>query len=106
MAGRTSTPNPSANNNGVKFKVKKPLSNSAREIRNAILRDYFGYTESDIKELDAKMPGKFFICVDGSSGNQEMTPDQVKGWMPDPADGMISVPLNDYWITNLTAFRK
>lgn len=105
MAGKTSSPHFSANGSEVKIKIKKPAVNTARAVRDAILRDYFGYTETDIKELDAQMPGKFFICVEGGNGNQEMTPEQVRGWLPD-SDGTISVTLNDYWLKNLPAFRE
>ncbi len=81
MAGRTSSPNTSAKDGTFKVKVKKPALgsvNSARQIRDAILRDYFGYTESDIKELDAQKPGGFFI-YEKSNPKKEMTDEQVKG---------------------------
>jgi hypothetical protein len=105
MAGKTSSQLSPANDNGETIRIKKPLSNSAREIRDSILRDYFGYTENDIKQLDAQMPGKFYMCAVGGDGNREMTPEQVKGWAPD-SDGMISVTLNDYWLKNLRLFRE
>lgn len=54
-------------NGGVKIRIKKPLSNGAREIRDAILRDHFGFTDNDIKELDAQMPGKFEIVKEGTN---------------------------------------
>lgn len=105
MAGKTSSQLSPANDNGEKIRIKKPLSNSAREIRNSILGEYFGYTENDIKELDVQMPGKFYICAVGSDGNREMTFEQVRGWLPD-SDGMISITLNDYWLKNLRLFRE
>jgi len=111
MAARGSSPYFLANDNqvevktGVEVKVKKPSSNSAREIRDAILRDYFGFTKVDIEALDAQMPGKFFIVEKGDKSGKEMTAEQVRTWMPD-ANGMISMSLNDYWLKNLSAFRE
>lgn len=95
MAGKSSSPNFSTNDDAVKIKFRKPSSNSAREIRDAVLRDYFGYTDGDIKELDAQMPGKFFICP-VSGAETEMSVEQVRNWTADPADGMLSMTLNDY----------
>ena len=111
MTGRASSLHFLTNDNqiesktGVEVKVKKPSSDSAREIRDQILRDYFGYTASDIKELDAQLPGKFFIVEKGDKSGKEMTADQVRTWLPD-ANGMISMTLNDYWLKNLSAFHE
>lgn len=102
MAVRTSTPNPLANNQETKVKVRKPFSNSAREIRNAILREHFGYTDSDIEELDRQMPGKFIITEIGS--NKEATAEQIKNSPVDPIDGLLPVSLNDFWIKTLPGF--
>lgn len=100
MTGRASSPYFSATDEvevktGDKVKVKNPSSNSAREIRDAILRDYFGYTTDDIKELDAQLPGKFYIVARGDTSVKEMTSEQVRLWTPDAADGMLSMTLND-----------
>lgn len=105
MAGKTSSPHLSGSNGETAIKIKKPSADTARAIRDAILRDYFGYTNSDIEELDAQQPGKFFICVSGGNGKTEMTPEQVRGWLPD-SSGMISIVLDDYWLKNLHAFRE
>lgn len=64
MAGRASFANTTATAGTVAVKIKKSpfgTPNAARQIRNAILRDYFSYTENDIKELGLQKLDKFFI---------------------------------------------
>lgn len=43
------------------FRVPKPTSNSSREIRDAILRLYFGYTEADLGELTRVRDNLFYV---------------------------------------------
>ena len=53
MMGMTSSLNGGANGGNVKkIRIKVLRSGSAREIRDATLRDHFGYTKADIEELD------------------------------------------------------
>lgn len=103
MAIRTSSPSSSTVNGEVKVRVRKPASNSAREIRDTILRDYFGFTTSDIKELDAQMPNRFIIIPENGS-NTEATVEQVRSAPVSPADGLLIIPLNDDWVNNLPKF--
>lgn len=46
------------------FSVKKPSSNSSREIRDTILRDYFGYTDADIAEVVKTNDAIFYVVND------------------------------------------
>lgn len=105
MNGMTSPLSPSTNDGKVKIKVKVPASGIAREMRDSILRDYFGFTISDIEELNRQYPNRFFICIEGLS-NKEATPEQIRKLRIDPADGLHPMTLSDAWVTDLSAFRK
>lgn len=52
LTGRTSSSHFSATDGEVEIKIKKPAVNTARVVRDQILKDYFGYTKTDIEELD------------------------------------------------------
>ncbi len=86
------------------YKVKKPVNNSAYRIRNAILKEYFGYTDVDIEALDISKPNFFFI-EDTNALGIWATENRVKSWKVD-ASGFLSIPLKRDRIEQIKAFRE
>lgn len=86
------------------YQVKKPDSNSAREIRDQILREYFGYTAEDVEALTAARPKLFFI-EDTTKPGVWATSNQVKGWKTD-AEGFLSIPIKKETVSQIIAFRE
>ncbi len=85
------------------FPVKKPSSNSSREIRDTILKDYFGYTDADIAEVVKTQDTMFYVVSDNETF--WATIDKVRGWKTNAA-GEISVPIPQKVIENIIAFRE
>lgn len=104
MAGRASSKNIVNNAADIVLYVKKPASNSSREIRDAILKEHFGYTEADIIELDQKKKGYFYISDTGKTGEWASV-DQVKGWKPNAA-GEVPITMPQTLIDSLISFRE
>jgi hypothetical protein len=86
------------------FKVKKPASNSSQEIRDEILRDYFGYTDLDIRALDSQIPGYFYIS-DKSNVKMPASFEQIRNWKTD-AQGNVDISMTIKLIDNLVNFRE
>jgi hypothetical protein len=84
------------------FLVTKPANGNSREIRDSILREYFGYTDADITELRQKSDKLFYVREDKEKDWASAA--QVKKWKAD-LDGKISIPISQRIIDDITAFR-
>jgi hypothetical protein len=84
------------------YLVKKPASNSSVEMRDTILRDYFGYTDADIEALNNSKNGYLRICNDKSI--DWASKDQVKHWKVDKY-GQVTIPLPQNWCDEAIRFR-
>lgn len=85
------------------FWIKKPASNKSREIRDAILGEYFGYTDADITELTQKNDKLFWIREDQDKDWASVA--QVRGWKTDLKGG-ISIPIPQKVIDEIITFRE
>lgn len=85
------------------FWVKKPVSNSSREIRDNILIEHFGFTESDITELDKIKPP--FYIFDDSVKDKPASVDHVRKWQTN-ANGEVPIPIPNDRVQSLIAFRE
>ena len=103
MAASGASFNTTADNEKQLFWVKKPSSNSSREIRDTILRDYFGYTDADIAEVVKKNDQLFYVVNDNEKFWAAI--DKVRGWKTNAA-GEIAVPIPQKVIENIIAFRE
>ena len=86
-------------------KVKKPGSNSSREIRNIILRDEFYYTAFDIEAFNLKF-GETYTIIQKGMVNGWATAAQVKNWKVGAADGLTSITLSAGWVETAEQFRN
>lgn len=77
MAGKDSSFYYSNESGTIPIFTKKPISNSSREIRNNILREYFGYTDADIEELKRQTSDKFYYIVNNDE-KEWATVEQVR----------------------------
>jgi hypothetical protein len=84
--------------------IVKPVSNSSREIRDAILRENFGYTEEDIKALDREKPGYFYIS-DSSDTKNWATVNHIRDWKTN-VNGEVPISMPQALIENLVLFRE
>lgn len=84
--------------------VKKPSSNSSREIRDTILKENFGYTDADIVALDMAKPGYFYVS-DSRDTKNWATFEHVGSWKIN-ANGEVPISMTQNMITNLTLFRE
>ena len=83
--------------------VKRPSSNSSKEIRDSILIEIYGYTEADIIDFDLKKPGYFYIS--NKNPREWATYEEVRKWMSN-AKGEIPITMPQYVIDNIMAFRR
>ena len=104
MAGQGSPHHPWNDQDSEVFLVKKPASNSSREIRDAILREHFGYTETDITELDKKKPGYFYIS-DSTATDKPASVDRIRGWSTN-GSGEVPISMSRDLTDNLIKFRE
>lgn len=103
MAGRGASLNSSDAGPATVFVVKKPDSDSSLEIRDAILRDYFAFTEEDIKEFKRLKSDKFFYIH--SKGVKEWAnKKEVKSWAD--AGGNVSITVPQSSIDEINKFRE
>jgi len=104
MSGRALSLHTLSDNPGeTVIKVKKPDSNRARDIRDKILREYFGYTEEDLVEFKRQQQIIFRISQDGETDWANFK--QVMKWEVDSA-GNLSIPTPDTLIYQLNNFRE
>ena len=75
-----------------------------RELRNAILREHFGYSETDIAALDSAPDSPGFSIVDKAHPERAPTAAEIKQWSV-AADGTIEVPVLDSKVKELQSFR-
>ncbi len=83
--------------------MKKPATNSSREIRDNLLIEHFGFTTTDITEFD-KLKPPFFI-FDDSDKNKPATVAHVRSWKTN-ANGEVPISMPDNRIHSLIAFRE
>ncbi len=115
--------------NGKTVKVRPPVSkgssistSSAKEIRDYILRNEFGYTDKDIEEFNIQHPNDLLIqhtptkptnpknisnwkLKAAEYNNKWATDDLVKKWKVG-SDGFIEIRLEPSWASFVTTFQK
>ena len=85
-------------------RVSYPINDgSSREIRDNILRDFFGYNEADIKALDEQKKGYFYIS-DKTTPKEWATAAQVSSWAFNN-DRTVQIAMPQKLIDSLTVFR-
>lgn len=104
MAGKATSQRIIDNDKGTDVWVKKPVTNSSREIRDTILRELFGYTEEDIKQLDIQKKGYFYIS-DSSKPEEWAIVNHVRDWKPNP-NGEVPISMPQTLIDNLITFKS
>lgn len=104
MNGRAASVNSTnGNNDDVVIWVKKPVSNSSREIRDEILRGV-GYVESEIAEFDRLKPGYFYIN-DSRNTKEWASTSQVKEWKSN-IKGEVPITMSKKLIEDLIQFHR
>ncbi len=104
MAGKGTSTRLANSDQETVFWVKKPASNSSREIRDAILRDLFGYTEAEITDFDVKKPGYFYVS-DSTKPKDWASFENVKNWKSN-ANGEVPISMPQYLIDDINLFRE
>ena len=87
----------------ITIKTKKPASNSSLEIRDNILREYFGFTGNDI-EAFKRLENESF-CITQSGEKTWATASQVREWRTEP-DGKLAIPTSIKIVNNVNSFRN
>lgn len=85
------------------FLVKKPASNSSREIRDSILIAEFGFTAKEIEALVAEKDKLFYVRQDNEK--DWATVGQVSKWTTN-AEGELAIPVRRKVIEDILAFHQ
>jgi hypothetical protein len=86
------------------YKVSVPASGDAREIRDALLRDNFNFTDADIAEFDRETNGTGFRVEDSAHPGRWATPDEVKSWKTE--NGQTTITVRESLARSVQAFRE
>lgn len=85
------------------YSVKKPSSNNPVDIRNEVLRKYFGFTDNEVKELTKSFNNEFVIS--NARNNKWITVSEVVAWKAD-IKGEVSVVMTEKVANNIKFFRE
>lgn len=85
------------------FHVKKPPSNSSHDIRDAILRDEFGFSAVEIAALTKSDDRLFYISE--NNGPTWATTNQVRAWPTNP-NGEVSISVTETAVKAILAFHE
>lgn len=103
MAAEGSSLNSTTNEPTTTFLVKKPPSNSSREIRDAILLVEFGFSSKEIEASVAYKDKLFYVC-EGKETDWASTT-KVGRWKTNAA-GELSIPVRQSVINDILAFHE